>query len=169
MAPQLQYIPFPFPLLKANEEKGGDTPVLISPPSAPILGPEMMVAGKPVMMSIPIPLPSRGEMARPSSRSEPEKRDKEAGNPPSSFSSSFSFSSLPCNPWTRVRGNACSSTGVCNGLVSGVLVNDEGEVFPSLLSSLVVGVGSVGGEVVGGELERVPPLPAQEEEDSTNP
>jgi len=157
LAPQLQYVPFPFPPLKPKEEKGGDTPILISPPAALILGPEMTVAGKPTTMSIPIP------RLRHSSRGEMEKRDKEAGNPhSSSSSSSFPPSSLSCDPWTRGRNNGYPPTGVCNGVVSGVILNDGGKVF-SLVSSFVVG----SEEVVHGKLERVPPPPAQEE--STNP
>jgi hypothetical protein len=127
LAPQLQYIPSP---LTPNEEdeKGGETPILISPPPA---GPEITVAGYPAMMSIPIP------------KSRAEKRDKEAGNPHSSSSSSSSslslLSSLSWDPWTRGRGNACPPTGVCSGLVSGVVVNDEGS--SSLASSFKCVVG----------------------------
>jgi hypothetical protein len=120
--------PQPQDPLKPNEEKGGETPILISP--APMVGPEITVAGNPAMMSIPIP------------KSRAEKRDKEAGNPhSSSSSSSSSFFSL--SSWTRGRGNACSPTGVCKGLVSGVVVNEAGSVlllllFSSLASSLVI-------------------------------
>ena len=142
LAPQLQCVP-PFPLLNPNEEeKGGETPIFISPPAPIVVGPEIIVAGNPAIMSIPSP--SRGEMARPpsspSSRSRPEKRDKEAGNrQPSSSSSSFFLSSFS---WTRGRGNGCSPTGVCSGLVSGVVVKDED---PSLVSSFVIeGFDSVG-------------------------